>query len=292
MEQAERITISANPPSATRRLARAAVALAIPFALWFVFFGSVLAPRFATHIPFTARAPKDAELTEGRPVAGDHIQLLYHFWLTKQKIAGKTPLFSNVYEFNLGDDSARREFDPGYLPFSLVYAAVAGCGLSHALGWNLAQLAAILTAYLFLYLLASRYSGSRAVAHFAAAFALCFPYQWINLAGGSPTGFGMAFVPAVALGVDIAVRDGKTRGGALAGVALLFCWTSDLHCLAFSMMLIPAWCVVAWFSSGDSRHIFQKKTILKYMRALWPLARTKHSPVSPKACGWLLLTTA
>ena len=250
----------------------AALRLAVPLALWFAFFGA-LAPRFQTHIPYSARISDRETQVRGRPFPGDHIQLLYHFWLTKTKLSAKTPPFSNVYEFNLGDDSARREFDPGYLPFSLVYSAVAGSGLSHAAAWNLAQLAAILTAYLFLFLLASRYSASRATAHFAAALAMCVPYQWINLAGGSPTGFGMAFVPGVALGIDIAVRDGKTRGGALAGIALLFCWTSDLHCLAFALMLAPAWVLIAALRSDISpqNRAELKNEIVNLLRALWPL---------------------
>ncbi|MCL1910127.1 MAG: hypothetical protein FWG05_04230, partial [Kiritimatiellaeota bacterium] len=256
----------------------AVLPIVIPLALWLVFFGA-LAPRFATHIPYSARAPMNAQRVVERPVQGDHLQLLYHFWLTKMKVSGKTPPFSNVYEFILGDDSARREYDPGYIPFSLVYSGSAY--VSPAFGWNLAQLAALLTAYLFLFLLASRYSGSRLIAHFAAAVAMCFPYQWITLAGGSPTGFGMAFVPGVALGIDIAVRDGKTRGGVIAALALLFCWTSDLHCLAFAVMLAPAWvlcsgvvrCTHRLQRPADHRSAatFWKNEIIKYIRSLWPL---------------------
>ncbi len=216
--------------------------------LWGVFFHG-LPSRITQSIPFTAYHQGATETS--RLVPGDHLQLLYHFWLTREKVTGRTPLLYNVYEFNTGYDRDRREVDPGYVPFSLVYAAVTEVGGSHALGWNLAQLAAVLTAFFFLYCLALRYVKSRWMALAGATLASCLPYQWMNLGGGSPTGFGMAFLPVVALGLDIAVREGRARGGLLAGIGLLFCYTSDLHCMAFACMLIPAWCIVAWFSRED-----------------------------------------
>ena len=48
---------------------------------------------------------------------GDHLQLLYHFWLFSDMIEGKTPFFSNPYEFNTGDDTARHRLDPFFFPF-------------------------------------------------------------------------------------------------------------------------------------------------------------------------------
>ncbi len=234
--------------------------------LWLVFFQGL--PARMTHsIPFSAYHTGVQAI--GMPVPGDHLQLLYHFWLTREKLTGRTPLLYNVYEFNTGDDAERREVDPGYVPFSLVYAAVTEIGGSHALGWNLSQLAAVLVAFVFLFLLARRYTDSRLTALLAALLAASLPYQWKNLAGGSPTGFGMAFVPAVALGMDWAVRDGRARGGCLAGVALLFCYTSDLHCLAFACLLIPAWGIVAWLSRTDGPRP-TRANLRAVARGLWP----------------------
>jgi len=241
--------------------------LLVAFALWGVFFQE-LPLRMTRSIPFTAY--HEGPIETSALVPGDHLQLLYHFWLTREKVAGRTPLLSNIYEFNVGDDAERREVDPGYVPFSLIYAAITEIGGSHALGWNLAQLGAVLTAFLFLYALARRYVHSRFMALAGATLAACVPYQWVNLGGGSPTGFGMAFLPALALGVDLAVRDGRVRGGLLAGVALLFCYTSDLHCLAFACMLIPAWALVAWFSRTDGLRVTQHQ-IRAVARGLWPL---------------------
>ena len=236
-------------------------------ALWAVFFCGLPA-QMGRCMPFTAHHV-GANVETRSLVPGDHIQLLYHFWLTREMVAGRTPFFHNLYEFNTGDDQARWEFDPGYIPFSLVYAAVSEVG-GHALGWNVAQLVAVLTAFFFLYGLGARYSRDRWTALAGATLAMCLPYQWVVLAGGSPTGFGMAWVPAIALGLDIAVRDGRARGGLLAGVALFFCYTSDLHCLAFGCMLIPAWCLLAWVARDGRSLIPTRRAFVACIRGLWP----------------------
>ena len=49
-------------------------------------------------------------------IAGDHLQLLYHFWLAGDMACGRTPLFHDVYQFNAGDDKER--YLPSWLPAS------------------------------------------------------------------------------------------------------------------------------------------------------------------------------
>ena len=79
--------------------------------------------RFTEAIPYT-NLSTEPQLV--RPItSGDHLQLLYHFWLGLDALSGHSPIGFNVYEFNLGDDAARLQPDLYYLPFSLVYAAVA-----------------------------------------------------------------------------------------------------------------------------------------------------------------------
>jgi len=233
-------------------------------------------PRhFADSMPYTAHHRQPSQVTRAL-VPGDHLQLLYHFWLLRDMLAGGTPWMHNLYEFNSGDDAARRQFDPGYLPFSLVYALFSPT-LGHAVGWNLAQLAALLATFFFLWCLALRYAsrskdGSISVPALAAALAaICAPYQWTNLGSGSPSGFGMAWVPAIALGLDIAIRDERPAGGVLAALALCCAYTSDLHSFFFGALLIPAWCLLAWVARADSPAWPTKRQLLRLLRALWPV---------------------
>ena len=100
--------------------------------MWMLFTWP-LAKQFSRAIPWTGDRAGGATVQELVP--GDHLQLLYHFWLMRDMLAGHTPWFANVYEFNLGDDAARIESGAYYAPFSLVYAALAGWG-GDAWGWN------------------------------------------------------------------------------------------------------------------------------------------------------------
>ncbi len=194
-------------------------------------------PRvFSEAIPHTNLNPESQTV---RPItSGDHLQLLYHFWLGLDALTGHSPFFHNVYEFNLGDDTARLQPDLYYMPFSLVYAAVAPRA-GHAAGWNAAGLASVLLGILFTGLLARRFTASLPAALLATLIAASFPYRWITLFTGSPTGFAMAFPPLLFYGLDRAIRDRSPIGGLLAGLALFFSYTTDLHVFYFSALAAP-----------------------------------------------------
>lgn len=201
-------------------------------------------PRhFSAAIPHTNL---NTEPQAVRPIAsGDHLQLLYHFWLGLDAFAGHSPLGHNVYEFNLGDDAARRQPDLYYLPFSLVYVAVAPRA-GHAAGWNAAGLASVLLGVLALGLLARRFTDSRTAAILAALVAAAFPYRWITLFTGSPTGFAAAFPPLLFYGLDRAIRDRSAAGGTLAGLALFCAYATDMHTFYFSALAAPAFAALAF----------------------------------------------
>lgn len=225
-------------------------------------------PRFfGKAVPYTERragnVPAVSEL-----VPGDHVQLLYHFWLCRDMISGKTPAFSNIYEFNTGDDEARRHFDPFYVPFSLVYAAVSPL-FGNAAGWNAAGLFSVLLGVFGLFALARRFTSSDAVALGTALVLSSFPYRWITLICGSPTGFACGIVPWLLYGLDKAVRDKSPAGGAIAGFALLASYCSDLHVFYFSALLTPCWCVFSWLAQGAPFHP-DRRRVFAVLRALVP----------------------
>lgn len=226
------------------------------------------AAHFASAIPHSSRiAPTEAPLETLRQ--GDHLQLLYHFQLARQILWREIPLFANPYEFNLGSDP--QLFDPYYLPFSLLFALTAPL-LGDAAAWNLAQLASVLIGALLLYLFAKRFSPSHpSIAALLSLAALCVPYRWETLAGGSPTGFGMAWLPGIALGIDILVRDQRARGGLLAGIMLLFCYTSDLHCFLFGLLSLPFWYLFSWLARPSGPLLPSRSDLLRITRASLPL---------------------
>ena len=223
--------------------------------------------HFGRAIPYKERRAPQAQAV-GEFAPGDHIQLLYHFWLCRDMLAGKTPAFSNVYEFNTGDDDARKQFDPYYIPFSLVYALVSSA-FGHAAGWNAAGLFAFMIGLFGFFALARRYAHSDAIAGLAAIVAAAFPYRWITLLGGSPTGFASCLVPCLLYGLDTAVRDKRPSGGFIAGAALFFSYCSDLHVFYFSSLLTPCWCLFSWLAD-DAPVIPDRKRLWAVFRALLP----------------------
>ena len=237
-----------NPRTTTSRFGFAGLLLAAGLLFW-VLAAWPLPRVFSDAIPYTNLETTPQTV---RPlVPGDHLQLLYHFWLGLDALAGHSPFFHNVYEFNLGDDSARIQPDLYYMPFSLVYAALAPRA-GHAAGWNAAGLASLLLSVWFLGLLARRFAASPAAALLAALIAGALPYRWITLFTGSPTGFAMAFPPLLFYGLDRAIRDRSPRGGLWAGLALFFSYTTDLHTFYFSALAAPVFALVSFWIAEPS----------------------------------------
>ena len=214
-------------------------------------------------IPFSAHHDNRTEFM----LAGDHLQLLYHFWLVGDMLAGKTPAFCNLYEYNVGDDSRHYRFDPHFYPFSVLYSVGAVIG-GRAFGYNLVGLLSLWLTYLFTWLLANRYCANWKVAGLAALISIALPYRWYALMGGSPAGLAILLVPAVFLGIDLAVREDRLAGGLLAGLAILYASLSDSHVFFFSTLAVPVWCVVAF----SLREEFNWKRLTDYRRLAMALS--------------------
>ncbi len=223
--------------------------------------------QFGRAIPYNERrSPTTPALSAIVP--GDHIQLLYHFWLCRDMLAGRTPAFANVYEFNTGDDAARRQFNPYYIPFSLVYA-LASALFGHAAGWNAAGLFSVLLGLFGFFALARRFLDSDSVAGVVAIVASAFPYRWITLLCGSPTGYASCLVPWLLFGLDKAIRGKRPSGGLVAGLSLFFSYCSDLHVFYFSALLTPVWCLFSWLAD-DLPLRPDASRVRKVFRALLP----------------------
>ncbi len=171
---------------------------------------------------------------------GDHLQLLYNYWIFADMLAGQTPWFHNVYEFNTGDDAARRQGGSYNVPFSLVFAAGYAVG-GRAFGWNLAAFFSLWITHLFTWWLLRNYTRRDAVAAWMALIAVALPYRWAMQLGGSPAGPAMAWVPFLLLGLEALFRRSSIRGGCVAALAILFSWWNDSHVFLFNVLLLPAW---------------------------------------------------
>lgn len=245
---------------------RLVISLAVALAVTAVFSWPLL--RYATEgIPSSA-----ANIETGNKramISGDHLQFLYHMWLGKDTFTGKTPWFYNLYEFNTGDDEARREVRPYYLPFSLFFTAGSVTG-NQALGWNVAIAITMWLTYLFAWLLARAYCRDELSSALLALFALLIPFPWIVLMGGSPTGFSMMWVPLLLYGIDRWINRRSVIGAAIMGGVIFFSEWSDTHVFFFSVLLTPAWVIVTYLYRLGWRWPMRDE-ITGWLRAAWPL---------------------
>ena len=198
--------------------------------------------HFADSVPHSVTADSSVPL---EMADGDHLQLIYHFELLGDYLRGRAPWFSDIWEFNTSDADRPPRPDGCYAPFALPYVVLRVLGAPDAFAYNMVVLLSAVLGAILCFALAFRHGAGRCGAFLAAALAGSVPYRWAALAAGSPTGFGMGLVPAVALGLDIALRDGKARGGLLAGAALVLLWMSDLHCFFFAALAVPLWMAVS-----------------------------------------------
>jgi hypothetical protein len=231
------------------RLARnILISLLVALAAWSVFSWPL--PRFfSSGIPSSAQNIEKGHVRSMIP--GDHLQILYRFRLFADMLGGKTPFFHNLYEFNSGDDAATHRFHLYYPPFSIVFALANAIG-GPAFGWNLTGFLSLWLTYALTWALVRRYTEDSLVAGVAALIALTFPYLWGTLLGGSPTGLAMLLVPAMLLGLDIAVREDRAAGGLLAGLAILCAAGTDRHVAFFGILLAPFWCALAFAKRDGS----------------------------------------
>lgn len=222
---------------------RKALLLSLPFTLtiWLAFSWPLA--RYATKgIPSSSSNIEKYGVR--RMISGDHLQMLYHYWLFADMVAGKTPFFYNLYEFNCGNDEERRFIGFDSMPFILVFAA-ANAVAGRAAAWNLTGFFSLWWSYVFTYHLLRRYVRNGFPALIAALIGVALPYQWTSLLGGSPTGFALALVPMFLWGIDGLVRRGDRLSGLVAALAITLSYCNDVHVFFFSLLVSPFWALIA-----------------------------------------------
>ncbi len=216
--------------------------------LWAV-FSWPLPRHFSEAIPSAATNVLKHNL--GHMIPGDHLQLLYHFWLFQEMLFGDLPWLHNVYEFNLGNDADTYKVSAYFFPFSFLFSLFDKLG-GQAFGWNLTAFTSVWMGLFFTWLLARRYTKDEGSAVLCALATTAFPYRFETLLGGSPTGLAMAFVPALFLGLDWVIRDRLAAGAWLAGFSIFFAGLVDQHVFFFGALGMPLWCVFAYLRSQDA----------------------------------------
>ena len=195
-------------------------------------------PKYATKgIPHSIR---NHETMPARyNVAGDHLQLMYHFDLVHDMIKGQIPWFHNPFEFNVDGDATTYRPGAYFLPLSAAYAFFRML-LNQALAYNLTWFFSLWLTAMFSWAWLSAFSKDQNAVFMGVFVILLIPFRWFSIFGGSPSGMAMCWVPLIAWQLDRAIRNPGWLSGAKVGLGLMFAFWGDLHVFYFSALALPA----------------------------------------------------
>ncbi|MBW2690425.1 MAG: hypothetical protein JRC99_10905, partial [Deltaproteobacteria bacterium] len=203
-------------------------------------------------------------------IPGDHLQLHYFYWLFSDMVAGKTPMWHDLYQFNDGNDAARRHVGNYNVPFVFIYI-VGRIMAGNAFGWNITAFMALWLTYLLTWFTLMQFTKQHWLAGLFATIAITVPFRWITSLGGSPTGNAMLWVPVMVLGLFLAGRRDSFWGSLLAAVGLACSYWNDLHIFFFGMLFVPAWYLVG-FVNRDEYPLQSRKFWTSLARGILPFA--------------------
>ncbi len=219
--------------------------------------------------------PNSSSNPHGQPprymIPGDHLQLLYRFWLLGDVLTGYSSWGTNVYEFNRDNDDERHLPGAYYLPFSLLYVVGAKWG-GAPFGWNVTGVISLWLTFLFTVLIARFYTKDPWRILIFSALAILVPYRYHALLGGSPTGYAMLWPPMVIFGLEWAIRERRIAGGIVAGLALFLNIISDLQLFFFTFLLAVSWGAILFTIRWRADRQPLSAALLQGVRALWPVA--------------------
>jgi hypothetical protein len=218
--------------------------------IWSVFSWPL--PRF-----FSQAIPSSAEKVEHQPIRsmiqGDHLQLLYNYWLVADMTTGHTPWATNPYEFNTGANIPLKQDAWGNLidqPFTAIFTLGYRLG-GRAFAWNLTGLIALWITFFATWMLLRLFCPNDPLAFLAATPVLLIPFRWANLLGGSPMGFTMMWVPILFWSVHAALFGRRWIGALIAALTIVVMRWSDTHVFFFSVIALPVWVL---FLALSDRH--------------------------------------
>ncbi len=169
--------------------------------------------------------------------SGDHMQILYWFWLVKENILGHVPFDSNPFEFNMLVDHHR----PGInvFPMSLVYALFSPLGIVAA--YNCTILSTYVLTGLFMYLLVKQYGSSKTGALFAAVIFTLAPSRMNGLTGGNIYASLFFCFPWTVYFLEKGIRAKKIIYGVLSGCGVLMVSRMEPHLTYYLLLFLAAY---------------------------------------------------
>ncbi|MCX6353893.1 MAG: hypothetical protein NTZ78_03175 [Candidatus Aureabacteria bacterium] len=223
-----------------------------------VLFSYPLVFYFRSGMPYSFMPVPELELQRQYP--GDYIQLLYRFWLFGQAFSGKTPFFSNAYEFST--PLTPPMFTTQGIPLSCIFLIFTPWGTIFA--YNVLIILSFLAAGIAMALLVYEVTRSRNAAAACGFLYSCIPFRMGHLFGGHAGGFAYFLMPLMVYFLERSWREiseqtpgwrGRSGGwGFAVGLCALCTAIVELQLVFYMGLLVVLYigcrCIEIWARNG------------------------------------------
>lgn len=226
-----------------------------------------LARHFGTDVLYTHEAAPGYERV---PIAqGDHLQLLYLFWLLGDSLREGRSVLSDPYQFQTGGPSGFF-FQPSLLPLlTLLFSPL---GLVAA--YNTLTVLSFAASGIAVYLLVRLETTDRCAALAGALVAALFPYRVTQLSGHA-NGFLTFLVPLYLYCFERSLRGARWVGWAFAaGAAFFFSGAMEFHIVYYFALFLGAYLpfrflfpLTDWFPTREWRGGNDRRKLLPHVFA-------------------------
>jgi hypothetical protein len=202
---------------------------------------------FRTGMPYSHSPVKGYEVVP--LIQGDYMQLYYVLWSFKDAIFGNTPLFSDPYQFSVGED-IHKQYSNQFFPMSLFFAIFSVFG--NITAYNILVILSYILAGVSGYLLIKLYTDYVPSAILGGVIFSIFPYRVAQVLGGHPNGFLFFLIPLMIYFIEKSLNKNSPLYAIFAGFCILTMSLLESHFFYYSMLFLPFFLLFRILYSIDS----------------------------------------
>ncbi len=206
--------------------------LSLVFIILGIIYTYPLISYFNKGMPYTYLPAPGYEVTP--LIQGDYLQLYYKLWLFKDAVTGKTPLFSDPYQFNVKD--GEENFSTQFLPMSFLFLVFSVFGDIFA--YNSMVILSFILSGLGVYLLVHFYTKDKISAIFGGIIFSIAPFRVAHLLAGHPGGFLVSLLPFSIYFLEMGFSKKSYKYGIFSGLCILSLAFLELHLTYYVFLLI------------------------------------------------------
>jgi len=203
-----------------------------------------LIKNFGSVIPWTAYRADLSRIALNHP--GDHLQIVYFFWLVKENLLGRVPLNGNPYEFNmLGGLTGGND---GFTTAPLAFISFIFSPFGDIAAYNCTLILSYILAGVFMYLLARMITDLKSAALFLAVIFTFLPLRINSLAGGHQFGFVLFLYPLIFYYLEKCIKTRKMVYSFLAVLGIVALSFNEPHLIYYFFLFMGGYLPIRYLS--------------------------------------------